>query len=116
MVLKCFNHPSSPSLTRGSGKERIQGWGWGEVELFRKALWSNSCLCCLAIGSSVHGLAGSSSLIHLQTAAVQFGRVGLAIEVTQPSRDGQASALAQVSRRNHQKPQEKFLAVPLLGK
>jgi hypothetical protein len=40
MVLKCFNFPCSPSPTRVSGKERI--WGCGGVDLFRKALRSNS--------------------------------------------------------------------------
>lgn len=63
IVLKHFNLPCSPPTTRGSGKERAQGWG-EEVDQFRKVLWSNSCLCSLEIGSSVYRLAGSNSLIH----------------------------------------------------
>jgi hypothetical protein len=92
----------------------------GEVGLFRKVLWSNSHLCCLEIGSSVHRLAGSSSSTHLQTLtdipAVQFSRVWLATAVTPPSRDSQTSALARVSRRDPEGHQEKFSAVPLSGK
>jgi hypothetical protein len=53
MVLKCFNLLSSLPLTRGSGKERIQG-KWTCLEM---VLWSNSHLCCQEIGSSVHGSA-----------------------------------------------------------
>jgi hypothetical protein len=70
MVLKHFNLSCNSLPTRGSGKERIRGGGgrWGGVDLFRKILWSNPCLCCLEISSSVHRLAGSSSsLIHSQT-------------------------------------------------
>jgi hypothetical protein len=66
IVLKHFNLSCSPPSTRDSGKERM-GVGVGEVDLFRKVLWSNSRLCCLEISSSVHRLAGSGSLIHLQT-------------------------------------------------
>jgi hypothetical protein len=68
MVLKHFNFPYNPPHTRGSGKERKRGWGWGGgVDLFRKVLWTNSLLCCLEIGSSVHRLAGSSSSILVDT-------------------------------------------------
>ena len=94
MVLKCFNLFCSPRPTRGSGKERVQK---GEVDLFRKVLWSNTDLCCLEISSSVHRLADSSSSIHLQTPQGYKGslvRIRLATVVTQPSRDSQASALA----------------------
>jgi hypothetical protein len=53
----------------------------GEVELFRKVLWSNSCLCCLEIGSLVHRLAAAAQSIckhFIEISAVQFGRVSLA--------------------------------------
>jgi hypothetical protein len=50
MVLKHFKLPSSPLLTRGSRKERIQE-KWACLEM---ALWSKSHLCCQEIGSSVH--------------------------------------------------------------
>ena len=99
-------------LTRGSGKERIQGkWTWTKV------LWSNFRLCCLEINSSVHRLtvtAGSTCKHFTDRPAVQFGRAGLTTVVTQPSRDSQASqasALAQVSRTDKEICQE-FLAVP----
>ena len=75
------------------------------MDLFRKVLWRNSCLCCLEICSSVHRLAAAarSTRKHFtDTPAVQFSRVRLATVVTQPSRDSQASALAQVSRRDQQ--------------
>ena len=64
VVLKHFNLPCSPPPTRGSRKERM---GEGEVDQFRKVLWSNSCLCCPEIGSSVHRLTGSCSSIHSKT-------------------------------------------------
>jgi hypothetical protein len=53
----------------------------GEVDLFRKVPWSNSCLCCLEIGSSVHSLAVAvrSTRKHFMDApAVQFSRVKVA--------------------------------------
>jgi hypothetical protein len=56
MVLKCFNIPCSPPPTRGSGEERL----WEKWDLFTKVLWSNSCLCCLEIGSSVHKSAAAA--------------------------------------------------------
>jgi hypothetical protein len=88
----------------------------GEVNLFRKVLWSNSRLCCLEIGSSVHrsAVAAPSYCRHFtDTAAVQFSRVGLATAVTGSNRDSQASASVQVSRRDPEEHQEKFLAMPL---
>jgi hypothetical protein len=51
------------------------------VDLFRKVLWSNSCLCCLEIGSSVHRSAAAAPSTHkhfTDTPAVQFSRVGIA--------------------------------------
>ena len=88
------------------------------VGLFRKVLWSNSCLCCLHIGSSVHGLAGSGSLIRSQTLPGYTSSLELGYQQQwhDLSRDSQASALAWVSRRDQQEHQEKFLAVPLSGK
>jgi hypothetical protein len=52
-----------------------------KVNLFRKVLWSNTYLCCLEIGSSVHRLAVAAQSTHkhfTDTSAVQFGRVGIA--------------------------------------
>jgi hypothetical protein len=60
------------------------------VNLFRKVLWSNSCLCCLEIGSSFYRLAvaAQSTCKHLRdTPAVQLATVGLATVVVWPSRD-----------------------------
>ena len=51
-----------------------------KVDLIRKVLWSNSLLCCLEIGSSVHRLAVAARSIHkhlTDTPAVQFSRVWL---------------------------------------
>jgi hypothetical protein len=78
MVLKCFNRPSSPPPTRGSGKERIQG-KWTCLEM---ALRNKFYLCCQAIQSSVH----RSQQRQLRSThkhftgrpAVQFGRAGIA--------------------------------------
>jgi hypothetical protein len=51
------------------------------VDLFRNGFWSNSCLSCLEIGSSVHGsaVAARSTCKHFMfTPAVPFSRVGIA--------------------------------------
>ena len=51
------------------------------MDLFRKVLWSNSCLCCLEIGSLVHRLAVAAWSIcerFRDMTAVQFSRVGIA--------------------------------------
>ena len=72
MVLKCFNLPSSPPLTRGSRKERIPGKG----TCVERVLWSNSHLCCLEISSSIHrsaAAAQSTSKQFTDTPAIQFG-------------------------------------------
>jgi hypothetical protein len=87
MVLKCFNLTCSPPPTGSSGKERLRG-KWTGLEM---VLWSNCHLRCQEISSSVH-----------RSAAVAM-----------PSRDSQASASAQVSRRDLEERQEKFSAVPL---
>ena len=57
MVLKHFNFPCSPPPSRGSGEERI----WGKWTCLEMVLWSNSCLCCLEIGSSVHRSAAAAA-------------------------------------------------------
>ena len=57
-----YNHPLEVVEKKGYGVR-----GWGEVDLFRKVLWTNSWLCCQEINSSVHRLAGSGSSIHSQT-------------------------------------------------
>lgn len=75
MILKRFNLPCSPPPTRGNGKEDM-----GEVDLFRKDLCSNSCLCCLEISSSVHRSAAAArsltntSRIHQQSSSVGSGQ------------------------------------------
>jgi hypothetical protein len=77
LVLKCFNLLSSLPPTRGSEIERIQG-KWTCLEM---VLWSNSCLCCQEIRSSVPRLAAAaqSTCKHVTDApAVQFGRVRIA--------------------------------------
>lgn len=89
------------------------------MDLFRKVLWSNSHLCYLEIGSSVHRLGGSGRSTHkhlMGTPTVQLGRIRLATMETGPSRDSQASTLARDSRRDQEEHQEKFSAVPLSGK
>ena len=53
----------------------------GEVDLFRKVFWSNSCLCCLKIDSSVHMSVVAARSIQnpfTDTAVVQFSRVKIA--------------------------------------
>ena len=77
MVLKHFNLPYSPAPTRGSGKQKDMG----KAVLFRKVLWSNSCLCCLEISSLVHRLAVAVRFTRkhfMDSPAVQFGKVGIA--------------------------------------
>jgi hypothetical protein len=112
--LKCFNLPSSPPHTRGSGKGRI--WGkWTGLERFFGAT-----PICVVWKSAVQFTGQQQQLDPLayftDTSAVQFSRVGLATAVTQPSRDSQASASARVSRRDQRRPLEKFSAVLLSGK
>jgi hypothetical protein len=58
----------------------------GKVDLFRKVLWSDSHLCCLEVGSSVHrsaAAAPNTSQIHQQSSLV----VRIATAVTRPTRD-----------------------------
>ena len=74
------------------------------MDLFTKVLWRNSHLFFLEIGSSVHRLAAVLSTYKhfMDIPAVQFGRVWLAIAVTWPNRDSQASASTWVSRRHQE--------------
>ena len=54
--------------------------------MFRKVLWSNSHLCCLEIGSSVHRSAAAARSTHkhfMDTPAVQFSRVRI-VNTNQP--------------------------------
>ena len=92
----------------------------GEVDLFRKVLWSNSHLCCLEISSSVRRLAGKSGSIHSQhftdTPAVHFSRTVLATAVTQPNRDSQASSSHKSAGGTREELQEKFLSCASLSK
>ena len=116
MVPTCFNLPCSPPPTRGSGKERIQG----RCTCLETVFGATPTYVVWKSGSSFCRLGGSCSLIYhkhvMDTRAVQTGRVGLATVVMWPSRDSPASDLAQVSRRDTEGCQEKFLAVPLSGK
>lgn len=74
----------------------------GSLEQILSALSGNQ-----QFGSLVSS--GSPTRKHFMvTPAVQFSSVRTAAAVAQPSRSGQASALAQVSRKN-----QKFSAVPL---
>ena len=85
--------------------------GYKELDLFRKVLWSTSHLCYLEISSSVYRLAVAAWPTHkhfTDTPVVQLGRVRLATVVTQPSRDSQTPASAQVSRRD----QEAKISIP----
>jgi hypothetical protein len=53
----------------------------GEVDLFRKVLWSKSHLCCLEIGISVHRLAAAARPTHkhfMDIPTVQFRRIRIA--------------------------------------
>ena len=88
-----------------------------KVDLIRKFLWSNSLLCCLEIGSSVHRLAVAARSIHkhfTDTPAIQFGIVGIANE-SQHGWHYLAEASAQVSRsdQSQQEYQEMFSPVSL---
>ena len=62
MDLKCFYLHLSILPTRDSEKK-----GYGEVNLSRNVPWSNSCMCCLGIISSIHRLTGNVTFIHFQT-------------------------------------------------
>jgi hypothetical protein len=52
-VLKCFNLPSSPPPTSGSGKKKVTGiqGNWTCLEI---VLWSKSNLCCQDVSNPVH--------------------------------------------------------------
>ena len=64
-ILKYFNLPSSPSPTRGSGKERLGGQRkmWISLDI---VLWGESNLCGQDNSSSVY-MTSSGSLIPSQT-------------------------------------------------
>jgi hypothetical protein len=114
IVLKCFNLPSSPLPSRGGGKERI--WGkWTCSERFFGAT-----PVCVVRKSAVQFPGQQWQLDPLtdtsRISAVQFGRVGIATVAIRPSRDSQASASAQVSKRDQGGTPENLSAVPLLEK
>jgi hypothetical protein len=76
MVLKQVNLPFNHQ-----SPEVVQKKGHRDMDLFRKVLWSNSRLCCLEIGSSVHrsaAAARSTQRLLTDTPAVQFGSMGIA--------------------------------------
>ena len=59
----------------------VEKKGYGEVDLLRKVLWSNSHLCCLEISSLVYKLivAAPSICKHFtDIVVVQFSRPGIA--------------------------------------
>ena len=106
MILKGFDILSNPRPTRGSGKDRLPG-KWACLKM---VLWSNSRLCCLETGSSVHRITAAAQSTHkhfTDISAVQFSRANRTVVVTRSSRDSQASASAQVSRREQDEHQEK---------
>jgi hypothetical protein len=76
MVLKCFNLPSNPPSTRGSGKEMV--------------LWSKSHLHCQEIISPDLKSAVQSTCKHfMNTPAVQFSSVWITEGVAGPNRNSQ---------------------------
>lgn len=102
MVLKCFNLPSSPPPTRGSGKERIQV-KWTCLEM---VLWRKSCLHCQEISSSVHWPAAAAPLentswMHQQSSSVVSGEQqewpGLSLSTSQQR---EPEVLSCASQRN----------------
>jgi hypothetical protein len=96
------------------------------VDLFRKVLWSKSCLCCLEISNSVHGsaVAARSTCKHfMDTPAVQFSSVGIADTNQQRWHYLAETARSQSPHRSLQEVpggmegcQGKFSAVPLSAK
>jgi len=84
---KHFNLPFSPPSTRSSGKERI----WGEWMCLERVLWSNSCLCCLEIGSSAQVSSSQTLQMHQQRSLVEYSKLKSAA-VALPTRDSHASA------------------------
>lgn len=116
IVLKHFKPPCSPPPTRGSGKVRMQG-KWTSLERVFGA--TPVCVVWKSIVqfTGLQAAVAPSTLKHLMdTPAVQLGRIGLATAVTWPSKDSQASASTQISRRDLEGHQENFSAVPLSGK
>ena len=90
------------------------------MDLFRKVLWGTFCLCCLEIGSLVYRLvaAAASQFTHkhfMDTPAVQFGRVRIA-NTQQLWHYLAETARPQPWLKSMARSQEKFWAVPLLGK
>lgn len=118
MILKPFKLLFSPQPTRGSGKEEY----CREMHLFRKVLWSSSHPCCLEIGSLAHTSTAALDPVsnisqkHQQSSSVESDTKHASAVVALPSRNRQASALAQDSRRNQQGSQEQSSAVPRSAK
>ena len=112
-VLKCFNLPSSPPPTRGSGKERI--WGkWTCLERFFGAT-----PICVVWKSAVQFTGQQWQLDPLHgyiSNPFRESRVSKqeSAAVALPSRDCQASA--RLSGRDPEGHQEQFLALPLSGR
>jgi hypothetical protein len=71
MGFKCFNLPSSPPPTRGSGKERI----WGKWTCLEMVLWSKSHLCCQEISSPIHRSASAA-----QSTRKSFGYISSPVQ------------------------------------
>jgi hypothetical protein len=81
MDLKCFNLPSSPSSTRGSGEERK--WGRGTWTCSEIVLCSKSHLCPQETSRLVHRWATTArSTCFTGIPVVQSGNVGVASAVT----------------------------------
>ena len=72
MVFKCFNLPSSPPLTRGSGEKRLLGYrGSGSVQ----KLFFGSHLICVVKKSAVQfDPLANTSQIHQQSSSVALGQ------------------------------------------
>ena len=81
----------------------------GKWTCLDRALWSKSYLCCQESTIQFTGVGSYTAQFGSRESKHQSAAVAL------PSRDSQASALAQVSTRDQsqQEHQEKFSAVPL---
>ena len=106
MVLKCFNLPCNPPPTRGSGKERIRRSGpvWkGSLEQLPSVLSGNLQFSSqVSNGRSVHLQTlhrYTSSPVQSQDSKHESAAGAL------PSKASQASALAQVSRKDQEECQ-----------
>ena len=80
MVLKCFNLPDSLPSTKGSGKERIQGWGRsepvqkGSLEQVPSVLSRNQQFTSQVSRQQQHDPLANTSQIHQHSSSVELGQ------------------------------------------